>query len=84
MFVDDVESTHGKVAPVAQDHVQRALARIETLDPEFGKLSKYMRRRVRAAQAKLPHETPRRAAEPPPDEAPAWRLFDVARVLNDL
>lgn len=84
VFVDDVESTHGKVQPVAQDHVQRALARIETLDSEFGNLSAYMRRRVRAAQATLPHGTRLRSGEPPPDEAAPWRLFDVARVLNDL
>jgi hypothetical protein len=82
VFMDDVE-TH-KVQPAAEDNVQRALARIETLDPEFGNLSRYMRRRVRAARARLPHETRRPSSEPPPDEAPAWRLFDVARVLNDL
>jgi hypothetical protein len=84
-FLDAVESSHGRMQPAAQDHVQRALSRIRTLNPELGNLSRYVRNRLRGAQVQLPHETRRlRDDEPLAGEAPDWRLFDVARVLNDL
>lgn len=84
-FLDGVEISHGRMHPAAQDHVQRALTRLQTLNPQLGNVSRYVQSRLRAAQAQLPRETRRlRDDEPLVGEAPDSRLFDVARVLNDL
>jgi hypothetical protein len=83
-FLDEIESAHGRVHPAAYEDVQRALSRIETLTPEFANLSFYFSSRIRAARGNLPRETRRPRAEPLAGERPGSRLFDVARVLEDL
>jgi hypothetical protein len=82
-FLDTVESARGDVDPAVRDHVHRALDRIEALDPEFGHLASYFRGRLAVARMELPRE-PGPSPAPLPGERPGWRLFDVARVLDDL
>jgi hypothetical protein len=82
-FLGEVESHPDKIHPAAHEHVQRALGLIETLAPRRSNLAHYFFARLGAARARIP-EMPSASTEPLAAEAWGWRLFDVARVLDDL
>jgi hypothetical protein len=88
IFVDSLEGAGWRVDPGARDRVLRAVRQIELLAPALEGMSPYFWSQLHGAVLefrKLGDETaPRVGAEPLPGESPGWRLFDVARVLEDL
>jgi hypothetical protein len=83
-----LEGARWRVDPGARDHVLRALRQIELLAPALEGMSPYFWSQLHGAVLEfreLGGETaPRPRAEPLAGERPGWRLFDVARVLEDL
>jgi hypothetical protein len=84
IFVDNVEGAHWRLDTGAHDHVVRALRKIEILGPVLEGVSPNFWSQLYAAVPELQHETEPRRREPLAGERPGWRLFDVARVLEDL
>ena len=83
IFVDSLETAGGQFDLAGRSDVVRALRRIRTLSPELGDQAAYFVRRLQARETEPSLE--RRREEPlRPGEAPGWRTFDVARVLEDL
>ena len=87
-FVNSLEGTLWGLDSGAKDNVRRALHQIELLAPALDGMSLNFWSQLRGtahAFRELPEEiAPRPSAEPLAGERPGWRLFDVARVLEDL
>jgi hypothetical protein len=88
IFVDSLDGAPWGLDPGARDHVLRALRQIELLAPALESMSPYFWSQLDGAVLEfleLQHErSPRPSPEPLAGQQPGWRLFDVARVLEDL
>jgi hypothetical protein len=82
--VNDAVNHPSQIPPACLGHHLRALAALERLTPELADLSRHFAGKLRAADTAPDPEPEIGPAGAPGDSRSTWRLFDVARVLEDL